>query len=427
MTAPVNPNPVASLPAPQEQEEWELIGETSGTRGAIYGGKRYIVTHWRNGDCDLQRIVNAHNASIQRLSAERDAARQEAATLLNERNAALLKLEPNPRQRLSGKREAVDGEDYGDFCQRLEATMRHWQDAIREFVIKKSGAPDHKIDGAGCESGDPIDFTLTEIGQAIDFAIEVIPPSATGANTVPGQMERMAAEMQAMNDRWARLHKALGTLPDDDWDNAPFDYIERLKCGPDIDALVNRFLSWPLPESVCSDPCSTERGYPHRSGTNLLTADEARKMVEYILAPSVPEAPKSDTGSEFSQTNPVWEWMRAEAEHQRATCECGECRKFRESQTTKLGETSSKLVAPFSMESVERNALSLQKMLNRLHSIIPKRLALLSDDFPDPYRDILHAEAVAIGELIIAEFPSHPQDALSLQREEDSEETGGKH
>lgn len=55
-----------------------------------------------------------------------------------------------------------------------------------------------------------------------------------------------------------------------------------------IDDLVNRFLAWPLPESVCSDQCATQKGYPHRSGTTLLTADEARQMFEYVLK----DAPK---------------------------------------------------------------------------------------------------------------------------------------
>lgn len=54
-----------------------------------------------------------------------------------------------------------------------------------------------------------------------------------------------------------------------------------------IDVLVDRFLSWPLPESVCADGCATQRGYPHRTGTTLLTADEARQMLEYLL-PSRP-------------------------------------------------------------------------------------------------------------------------------------------
>lgn len=51
-----------------------------------------------------------------------------------------------------------------------------------------------------------------------------------------------------------------------------------------VSRLVDRFLAWPLPESVASDQCATMPGYPHRSGTNLLTADEARQMFEYVLA-----------------------------------------------------------------------------------------------------------------------------------------------
>lgn len=50
-----------------------------------------------------------------------------------------------------------------------------------------------------------------------------------------------------------------------------------------VDELVNRFLAWPLPESVCADRCATEHGYPHRSGTHLLNADEARQMIEHLL------------------------------------------------------------------------------------------------------------------------------------------------
>lgn len=47
--------------------------------------------------------------------------------------------------------------------------------------------------------------------------------------------------------------------------------------------LVDRFLSWPLPASVCSDTCVSDPTYPHRSGTNLLTATEARQMLEHVL------------------------------------------------------------------------------------------------------------------------------------------------
>lgn len=51
-----------------------------------------------------------------------------------------------------------------------------------------------------------------------------------------------------------------------------------------LDALVNRFLAWPLPADVCADGCATVPNYPHRSGTNLLTFDQARQMLAHVLA-----------------------------------------------------------------------------------------------------------------------------------------------
>ena len=51
----------------------------------------------------------------------------------------------------------------------------------------------------------------------------------------------------------------------------------------DINKLVEKFLAWPLPDSVCSDLCATKQGYPHRSGTTLLSAVEAKQMLEYLL------------------------------------------------------------------------------------------------------------------------------------------------
>lgn len=55
-----------------------------------------------------------------------------------------------------------------------------------------------------------------------------------------------------------------------------------------IAAAVERFLTWKLPDSVCADVCATDRDYARRypglrSGTNLLTADEARQMIEHLL------------------------------------------------------------------------------------------------------------------------------------------------
>ncbi len=50
-----------------------------------------------------------------------------------------------------------------------------------------------------------------------------------------------------------------------------------------IKTLVDRFLAWPLPESVCCDRCATMPNYPNRSGTSLLTANEARQMFEHLF------------------------------------------------------------------------------------------------------------------------------------------------
>jgi hypothetical protein len=52
-----------------------------------------------------------------------------------------------------------------------------------------------------------------------------------------------------------------------------------------MNEFVDRFLCWPLPESVCSDTCASKPGYPHRSGTTLLTADEARQMFTHVAMP----------------------------------------------------------------------------------------------------------------------------------------------
>lgn len=43
------------------------------------------------------------------------------------------------------------------------------QNRIREAVVKASGAPDNEIDGSGCDSGDPVDLTLSEIAQGFNF------------------------------------------------------------------------------------------------------------------------------------------------------------------------------------------------------------------------------------------------------------------
>jgi len=51
-----------------------------------------------------------------------------------------------------------------------------------------------------------------------------------------------------------------------------------------LDILVDRFLACPLPQTVKADSCACNPNYPHpRTGTNLLTATEAKEMLAKVL------------------------------------------------------------------------------------------------------------------------------------------------
>lgn len=51
---------------------------------------------------------------------------------------------------------------------------------------------------------------------------------------------------------------------------------------PVTEELVNRFLMWPVPADVYPDGTP---GLPGRTGTNLLSAPQAQKMLEHVLQP----------------------------------------------------------------------------------------------------------------------------------------------
>ncbi len=59
------------------------------------------------------------------------------------------------------------------------------------------------------------------------------------------------------------------------------------------DEMVNRFLQWPVPADVYPDGIA---GQPDRSGTNLLTAIQARAMLEHVLADARPSLATPDGG-----------------------------------------------------------------------------------------------------------------------------------
>lgn len=69
---------------------------------------------------------------------------------------------------------AVASPDLSEVCPDCGAEscckeISRWQEAIRNRLIEL-GAPDSLIDGGGgCDSGDPLDLTLTEINQAFNY------------------------------------------------------------------------------------------------------------------------------------------------------------------------------------------------------------------------------------------------------------------
>ncbi len=63
---------------------------------------------------------------------------------------------------------------------------------------------------------------------------------------------------------------------------SPFDPSK----GQAVADMVNAFLKWKLPESVCSDTCVTRQG-PGRIGTNLLTMGETIQMLQEVVCPII--------------------------------------------------------------------------------------------------------------------------------------------
>lgn len=55
--------------------------------------------------------------------------------------------------------------------------------------------------------------------------------------------------------------------------------------------LVNRFLTWPVPADVYPDGTP---GQPGRTGTNLMTAQQAEAMLTHVLGDVLTEATKSE-------------------------------------------------------------------------------------------------------------------------------------
>lgn len=79
----------------------------------------------------------------------------------------------------------------------LDRELRRWQDAIRDKMIAM-GVPDSRIDGAGCDSGDPLDFTLAEVGQGVGYFVDQLDELPAAATAVPVEQQTFKNTKEAM-------------------------------------------------------------------------------------------------------------------------------------------------------------------------------------------------------------------------------------
>lgn len=84
-----------------------------------------------------------------------------------------------------------------DFEDKIDNELRRWQDGIRDRLISL-GVPDSIIDGAGCDSGDPLDFTLAEIDQGVGWFIDQLPATTTVERSEPPPVKQLAREAAVM-------------------------------------------------------------------------------------------------------------------------------------------------------------------------------------------------------------------------------------
>lgn len=109
-------------------------------------------------------------------------------------------------------------------------------------------------------------------------------------------LEEAADALEAMQSETARLVEKSNAYI---IDNARFsNALEAMQPTPRIDDAVNRFLGWRLPDDFQPDcgvsftPLTHPNSWP--TGTNLLTATQAREMLEYIFAIERPARGKHD-------------------------------------------------------------------------------------------------------------------------------------
>lgn len=84
----------------------------------------------------------------------------------------------------------------------IEAEVERWQERIGKITGK------YNVDGGGCESGDPLDFTATEIGLALNKSDDKAFEAEAKVKALERELDRVRVDVDAVLKQAARAEKA---------------------------------------------------------------------------------------------------------------------------------------------------------------------------------------------------------------------------
>ncbi|WP_435607677.1 NUMOD4 domain-containing protein [Pseudomonas knackmussii] len=147
------------------------------------------------------------------------------------------------------------------------------------------------INLAWCSRSENVDHGYYQLGHLV-HPVKAIPVEGNGPTLIFSSIEQAVANGFTSRNIYDCLAEGYRVHAGHHWQSMRNDPVAQAGQVPDIDTLVNRFLSWQLPDEVCADPCASMPGYAYRTGTNLLTAEQARTMFVHVLA----AAPQPEKG-----------------------------------------------------------------------------------------------------------------------------------
>jgi hypothetical protein len=96
-------------------------------------------------------------------------------------------------------RELLSVEADEPLCKQVDKELSRWQESIRNLLVKETGCD--SIDGKGCDSGDPLDFTLSEVKQGLAILQDKLTDSQKRVRELEGLLDRSYDELKNMRHK----------------------------------------------------------------------------------------------------------------------------------------------------------------------------------------------------------------------------------